>query len=168
CWGANGRGYLGDGTTNPSNVPVQVIGINDALNISAGGFHACALRNVGNLSCWGGNVHGELGDGTAIDRYSPAPITLPSARAISLGNDHSCALLSSGQVTCWGWNDYGQLGDGSYTDHWPPPTAISGLSGVTEISAGEDHTCALLSAGSVSCWGRNNNGQLGDGTNTDH
>ena len=83
------------------------------------------------------------------------------------GMYHSCALLSSGAVKCWGNNSSGQLGDGTMPTPRTTPVDVSGLSsGVTAITAGYLHTCALLSTGAVKCWGQNGYGQIGDGTTT--
>ncbi|MFN8508333.1 MAG: hypothetical protein U0547_12325 [Dehalococcoidia bacterium] len=135
--------------------------------IAAGATHTCAIVS-GGVRCWGSNADGELGDGTNIGRLAPVPVAgLDSGvTAIAAGDRFSCAL-TSGAVKCWGANGYGQLGDGTTTPS-NVPVAVSGLSsGVTALSSVHaSHACAATASGAV-CWGRNDAGQLGDGTTTD-
>jgi len=167
CWGSNLNGQLGDGTTANRLTPTEVIGLSsDVTAISGGREHTCALLATGAVTCWGWNEYGQLGDGTTANRLTPIAVTgLDSdVTAITGGTRHTCALLATGAVTCWGDNTDGQLGDGT-TANRLTPTAVTGLdSDVTAITAGHNHTCALLATDAVHCWGYNGYGQLGDGT----
>ena len=165
CWGDNSHGQLGNKTNIDSLVPVTVKGLSGATAIATGGSHTCALVSGGKVSCWGWNVFGELGDGIYDNSNVPVRVTgLTGAIAIAAGYLHTCALLSGGTVQCWGYNAYGQLGDGTYNAGSNVPMSVSGMTGATATAAGGGHTCALISGGSVQCWGRNSLGQLGNGT----
>ena len=88
------------------------------------------------------------------------------ATSVSAGVSHTCAVLSGGTVKCWGRGSYGQLGDGSTTSTQSTPVSVSSISTATSVSAGYRHTCAVLSGGTVKCWGYGSYGQLGDGSTT--
>jgi alpha-tubulin suppressor-like RCC1 family protein len=164
AWGENSLGQLGNGTTTNSDVPVAVSGLSGVTAVDAGGGVSLALLGDGTVMAWGGNELGTLGDGTTTNSDVPVKVSgLSGVTAISAGKgDHSLALLSNGTVVAWGDNAYGQLGDGTTTSS-DVPVAVSGLSGVTAISAGALHSLALLANGTVMAWGLGANGQVGDG-----
>ncbi len=134
-----------------------------ATAITAGGYHTCALLSTENVKCWGQNAYGALGNGSTTNTDVPVAVTgLTGVNAIAAGEyHHTCAQLNTGTVECWGWNLWGQLGNGTTTNS-DVPVAVTGLSGVTAVSAGNGHSCALLSTETVTCWGLNSNEQLGN------
>jgi len=148
--------------------------------IAAGNHHTCALTNEGGVKCWGDNRNGQVGNGDDSGTYIR---TLPEdvvglqsgVKAIATGSEHTCALTESGGVKCWGSDSAGQIGDGPadeepvWNDYKFAPVDVTGLgSGVLAIAAGSGHTCALLETGGVMCWGYDENGQVGEGANTDY
>jgi len=167
CWGYNGSGQLGDGTTTNRWTAVDVSGLGSGVAaIAIGFYHSCALMTGGGIKCWGYNADGQLGDGTKTNRITPVDISGLSSgvAAIATGFSHTCGLMKGGEIKCWGWNGYGQLGDGTTTNRYTPVN-VSGLdNGVVAITTGFGHTCGLTTSDGVKCWGYNENGQLGDGT----
>ncbi len=169
CWGYNGYGQLGDGTTTRRLTPAAVSGLATGVRaIVAGTDHTCTLTSAGGVKCWGSNDFGQLGDGTTTDQRAPVDVRglAGGVTAFAAGYFHTCALTSAGAVKCWGYNRYGQLGDGTRTDRHTP-VGVAGLAGgVTAITAGGGHSCALTRKRGVKCWGSNYFGELGDGTTT--
>jgi alpha-tubulin suppressor-like RCC1 family protein len=167
CWGYNQNGQIGDNTQTQRPSPVDVSGLTSGVAAVATGMsHSCAVTASGSAMCWGLNSSGQLGDGTVNQRLTPVAVSgLGSGVAsITAGASHTCALTAAGGVKCWGLNTFGQLGDGTTTVRLAP-VDVSGLtSGVLAISAGQNHTCALILNVGVKCWGQNMEGELGDGT----
>ena len=187
CWGFGGNGRLGyastltvgDDETPGSAGPVDLGAGRGAAAIAAGAFHTCALVDDGSVRCWGFGGDGRLGYGNAAtigDDETPGsagPVNLGSGRtavAISAGGGHTCALLDDGSVRCWGFGGDGRLGYGNRQavgdDETPGsvgPVDLGAGRTAKAISAGRDHTCAVLDDGSVLCWGLGNDGRLGYG-----
>jgi alpha-tubulin suppressor-like RCC1 family protein len=180
CWGFNGGGRLGDGSTTSSSTPVDVSGLSSGVAaIAVGLSFNCALTSGGSVECWGENDFGQLGVGTVTGPQTCPPtafpcstvpvavIGLPSAKAIAAGGNEACAVTSAGAAKCWGDSSFGGLGNGTQQSFSSTPVDVTGLSsGVMSIDVGDLHACAVTSGGAATCWGLNGNGQLGDGTNT--
>jgi alpha-tubulin suppressor-like RCC1 family protein len=192
CWGSNSANQLGDGTTTPSSVPVQVQGalglpLGGVVAVSASFATACALKGDGTVMCWGGGF-----GSTAATVAGLSGVT-----ALAAGPGQPCALSSDGTVRCfnsttlpvvvagltgvtalasgtqhvcavlgdgstWCWGT-APMGNGNATETQPTPTRVSGLAGVGVVAAGLEHTCALRTNGTLACWGANSEYQLGTG-----
>lgn len=167
CWGLNGVGQLGTGTTSlaGSFAPQAVSGGHAFVRIYAGREHACALTVTGDAYCWGDNGLGQLGDGTAQDRWEPVAVSGGHTfRRLTLGAVHTCGITDTGHAYCWGRNSAGQLGVGSSYYSENAPTAVSTSATFSQLAAGSIHTCGLSTEGDIYCWGLNVYGQFGDGT----
>jgi len=168
-WGNNINGELGTGSISVSELTaVQATGLSDVKAIAAGYGCSFALKNDGTVWSWGWNVRGQLGDGTTTNRSSAVMVAgLSNVKAIAMSMMHCMALKTDGTVWAWGDNFNGQIGDGTVTA-MPPfgktaPVQVVGLSGVAAIAAGDLHSLALKSNGTVWVWGNNAVGQLGIG-----
>jgi alpha-tubulin suppressor-like RCC1 family protein len=175
CWGWSGNGQAGPRTGKKSWVPELIPELSRAVAIDANSNNSCVIVSDGTVKCWGSSNNGELGPNFEYEgdgsEHSDTPVTiggLPKVKDISVGPFHMCAVAATdGAVDCWGWNGRGQLGNGTEsTAPGPIPGRVLHLADATQVSAGVDHTCALLAAQTVVCWGSNDDGQLGDGTMT--
>lgn len=155
CWGDNSRGQLGDGTTEDSAIPVEVVGIaGDVVSVAAGNFLTCAALASDEVKCWGYGPEGQLGTGDLARSSTPLSVSAldgVGVVALDAGVQHVCALTNEAAVFCWGWNGLGQVGlgaDGFQTT----PYAVPGLQeGVASIATGNYFTCAVLSSGRATC-----------------
>jgi hypothetical protein len=166
AWGDNTFGQLGDGTTSANHdaeTPVAVTGLTGVTQVSAGGEHSVAVLSNGTVMTWGYNGNGQLGNGTYTNSDVPVPVSgLTGVTAVAAGGQHVLALMSNGTVSSWGENGDGQLGDGSETSGSSNvPVAVVDLTGAVAVSAGYQHSMALLSSGAVMAWGDNGFNQLG-------
>lgn len=126
CWGANGAGQLGDGTTFDRHSPVAVQSGQAFTAISAGGSHTCGIVSGGAVVCWGDDTWGQLGNGSTTGSTIPVAVSGSlSFASISVGGSHTCGLTIAGVAYCWGSNNGGQVGDGTGTDR-STPTKVSG------------------------------------------
>src|SRR3989337_684289 len=168
AWGGNNAGQLGDGTKIDSPVPVQVSGLANVVAIDGGISHSIALKNDGTVWTWGLNNFGQLGDGTQIDSTVPVQVSgLTGIVGIAGGRHHSIALKNDGTVWTWGRNKEGQLGNGAFSDYILLPVSVKGLTNIVAVAAGDFHSLSVSNDRTVWAWGRNNNGELGDGTTID-
>ncbi|CAN0129916.1 unnamed protein product [Pylaiella littoralis] len=191
CWGRNNWGQLGTGDSDDrldgSNLELVAVDLNGsvAVEIAAGEGHTCARLEDASIKCWGHNNVGQLGQGDDVDRGDSAVNLGVALAAVSLGtgdvptgvdcgSSHTCVLLDDGSVKCFGANDDGQLGTGTTDSVGTLPTemgdnlvAVAFSDPVSDVAAGGSSTCAVSSDDSVTCWGRGNNGQLGQGNDED-
>lgn len=168
CWGANEDGQCGDGTQNSARRPVNVMGITDALEISAGGTHACARRTSG-LFCWG--TAPQIGDGTVERKFVPTRVmTTETVDQLEVGGSFSLARTPAKGLICWGQNGRGGCGDAAaFTPGGPSYSSpiTSRQTDVAFFSSGDAHACAYVAATQVTwCWGSNDYGEIGYGTPT--
>ena len=163
CWGG--------GST--SDVPESLLeGVTNAISIDAGISHTCALRDDMAVLCWGYNGSGQLGNGEKYfgpDDYGVyfnelvQVVGITDAVGIATGGDRTCAIHQDGTVSCWGRNWHGEIGNGTTDNYSNAPAQVKDITNATSVSAGNGHACALHDDATISCWGVNEIGQLGNG-----
>jgi alpha-tubulin suppressor-like RCC1 family protein len=164
-----------------SSEPIQIDGLgSEVAAVTMGVGHACALNNDGGVRCWGLNECGQLGNGESGGchegedeaLFSTVPVDVIGLEsgvvAVDAGGWHTCAVIEGGGVKCWGDDYYGQIGDGwnaaddEFVHVTVPADVFELQSGITAVSAGARHTCALTGSGGIKCWGMGGYGQLGN------
>lgn len=168
AWGLNNYGQLGDGTTERRLSPVLIEDLPELQAISVGpaAFFAVGLDRRGRVWSWGTNGVGQLASGSfdSEPRLTPARVNrLPKITAIAAGGAHCLALDTEGQIHAWGQNVEGGLGDGTFVPRNKPVKVVGINRKVIAIAAGGSHSMAVDDGGRLWVWGRNTNGQLGDG-----
>lgn len=170
CWGRNTTYQLGDGSQTNRSQPTPVSGLpdQDVIAISAGGAGTCGILSGGQAWCWGDNTYGQLGDGSTTAHTGPVAVSgLADAETIAAGGSHVCATRATGAAACWGWAYSGRLGNGENSPSavHPAPVALTTLQATTDhTDVGAAFSCARLTTGRVQCWGDNQYGQLGNGS----
>jgi alpha-tubulin suppressor-like RCC1 family protein len=170
AWGNNGSGRLGDGTGTTKSSPVLVVGgFTDWRQVSGGIDHSLGVRQNGTAWAWGDNFRGQIGDGTSTNRSSPVTVIggFTDWCQVSGGDRHSLGLRTNGTAWAWGFNTNGRLGDGTTTQRTSPVSVVGGFADWCQVSAGNYHSLGVRQNGTIWSWGRNNGGQIGDGTTTD-
>lgn len=175
CWGDDSEGQLG---LDPGTIARQRLrrpyrpapgpppGAVALSALAAGWLHTCGLTGDGGVVCWGDHDRGQLGRDAAGPAAAAVEGLEGTAVALAAGGLHTCVVLRGGAVHCWGNGSHGQLGSGLDGDS-PRPLAVRGLGApAVAVAVGAYHSCALLEGGTVSCWGDNRFGQLGDGSRT--
>lgn len=166
CWGFNGLGQLGDGTTIDRVAPIVVKGLGAIVEVAAGGNTSCARDSGGSVSCWGDGSHGQLANGkTAGFATTPMKVALDGVTSLSLGFEHACAVRDGNVWCCWGSNMYGRLGVGKSDEpaahacmlfslspgYSLTPIAVEELRDASALAVGGGHTCAIREGGTVAC-----------------
>ncbi len=185
CWGSNGSGRLGDNSSTSSTTPVYVqvspaVALTNAVSVSTGKDHTCALMANGGIKCWGENIFGQLGINsttdslTAVDVIGYGPVYSKRAVRVYAGDGFTCAISSVNELKCWGSNASGQLGQDNLVNLGDGASEMEALASAAAINLGTGRTpidiaiagasvCALLDNATIKCWGNNLSGQLGLG-----
>ena len=179
CWGTNNNGQLGTGTGDVTS-PTAVLGPGGGAalafaSLAMGRFSTCGVATDGAAYCWGRGGEGQLGDAGTASSGFPVAVSAAAGGAaltftsIEAGRFAYCGLSTTGAAYCWGLGTDGQLGNDATTNA-SVPVSVVGPAGGAALSysavsmGGGYHACGVALSGAAYCWGRNSNGQLGDGT----
>lgn len=163
CWGRGDLGQTGDGFEETSDriFATRVPTIANAIGITAGQSHACALTKDKSVFCWGLNDYWQLGNSTSTVEKLPLKVQgIPNIKQVASGLNHTCGLAESGFAYCWGDNRFGQLGNGNKNLFKTLPSLVLGISDVNSLQLGADSSCAITTSPEVKCWGWGRDGQL--------
>ena len=182
CWGENTRAVVTGSAASgqaiswpPNPKPFLIKGIERATSVSVWDGTGCAIVSGGVIRCWAtddsSDMLGRRGLTWSKTGGIIGPVTIKgiqNAVQVSVGYSHACAVLRTGSVKCWGENDYGEIGDGKMWNGNPDnvltdlsPVFVKGIGNARAVAVGFGDSCALLSDGSIRCWGDNSMGQLG-------
>lgn len=167
-WGANSNGELGDGTNVNKNNPVKVGTANNWESITSGDNHCLAIKTDGTLWAWGFNTFGQLGNGATSNINQPVQIgTANNWLKVKAGSNHTIAIKTDGTLWAWGSNSNGELGNGTYGSSFnsTSPIQIGTSTDWNDISAGYHFTYGIKNNSTIWSWGKNDYGQLANGTN---
>jgi hypothetical protein len=171
CWGLNDSGQIGqdDPQIGGTTIPFLVEGGLKFTQLSAGASHSCGLTAEGQAFCFGAGFAGALGNGSTENAKNPVAVAGgQSFVELRAGLESSCGLSPGGAAFCWGQNTFGQLGAGQVgRGITATPTPVLGGHSFTGLDLESGHACGVTAGGEVFCWGRNDFGQLGDGTTQD-
>jgi hypothetical protein len=170
CWGPNGAGELGDGTTSDRDAPVAVLlnqPVAQVVTAYLSDGYSCALTDAGEAYCWGSNDLGQLGNGTTVASAVPVRVLLPAEPFKSLSASYAgvCAVSEQGEAYCWGHNGYGRFGNGTADGVLSTPALAGGGLRWRQVALSDDRACGVRDNGEVYCWGRDDQ-ELGTGVDT--
>jgi len=175
CWGSNGQGQLGVGLQTTGVWSPHAVGeAKSYVTLASGAYTTCAIDEAGDLACWGDGRSKQLDDAAQSSNEPTAIAGLSKVTKVAVGLNHICAE-HDGMVSCWGDGAFGQLG--LETVNYPfekalqiPPSAHNNVidMGVSTLTAGDHHSCAVLLSGRLTCWDLGSSGQLGGETAAVH
>jgi alpha-tubulin suppressor-like RCC1 family protein len=167
CWGDNSSGQLGDGTTIDRPTPVRAASSLRFRDVQTGFRTTCGLTTGDRVYCWGASDGGIMGTGSTSTRSGNPPTQIAGGRTynqVDVGLNHACAVTYTHEIYCWGDNHLGQLGDSTAVKVRFSPRRVPGTRSFAQVSVGWQHTCAVTTNKTAWCWGHNQVGQVGDGT----